>query len=724
MQREFLQEKSLTMLGGNAEKSINVDLSAKSRIVPHSAAADLFGINDLYVEERNACENYRMIFTVNPICSNVLYNAITEPVFQEGSYSALSLVETTVSKSNTNIFPNGTMNQSGNSAGNRVVDQIGAVRDTEYSHEKIGGFVYHCGYDIFNNHLLRSDEFEHIRMEGSSTPKNENVFNTIFDYAIDYNGKVVNRIIGESEGPLPNLKSNRADIRTYSIDSTKTFDMAFYEGMRTVDGWYGFYNSGYIEIPNGKLGGDDIFLNKVINNETRCEFIDLYPDRTLFSFIPKVNRYRKRLERNWDCSIVYPYKSDTDAFNMIMTGVIEADYPSIEDNRKPNAVKVMKTVVTHNNVGDEMIEMHSLLRHTLSPRDTVRLFYAEIDGAGETGYGPIQRYSLPVEVVSVGDDMGKNVERYFTVRFSDINSFCDIDDDGNIVSRFTNGAKLMFFYRKVENGCDDRYYFRKFRKLKNYDYVECTSDNTDSAEWAEIETNAVVGTKEPTIATPDTPKYIKINGTYIKKIERPLNYTQNKIAYATNIYGDRVAQVIFNDDICTTGLKDNLGRPLTSVYFSVFKANRGHKEWYEENNLTADTVEYSHCFGDVTSGLDLPADYDINDYNVRKLHNIFTGDCENNSYKNGLGIIMEGAPESKNGGRPPLPLESGITEEDYDEFYGDIVEFNRTNFTETVIEKVYHRFNTAQRECLKNDKYFDIHYDDLIGDIYDVKNIS
>ena len=68
-----------------------------------------------------------------------------------------------------------------------------------------------------------------------------------------------------------------------------------------------------------------------------------------------------------------------------------------------------------------------------------------------------------------------------------------------------------------------------------------------------------------------------------------------------------------------------------------------------------------------------------------------------------------------------MPIESSITIDDFDEFYGDVVEFSKANFLETTIEKVYHRFNTAQRECLKNEKYYDIYYDELVGDIYDVE---
>lgn len=723
MQREFLQEKNLNRAASNAEKSVNVDLSAKSRIMPYSTATDMLGLNDVYLQERDACENYRMIFTVNPVCSNVLYNAVTEPVYREGSDSALSLVEETVLNYDTKIFPEGTMNQT------PVIDHVVAVRDTEYSHDRIGGFVYHCGYDMFNNHLLRSDEFEHVMLEKTrSNPKNATVFNTIFDFAVDYTGKTVQRVIGESKGPLTSTTMNRTDLRMYTLDTTKTFDRAFYDGMRTVDGWYGFYNSGYIEIPNGKLGGKDIFLNKIINNETRCEFVDLYPDRTLYSFIPKVNRYRKRLERNWDCAIVYPYKSDYEEFNKVMTGLLDEDYENLDDSLKPNAVKVMEAVIKYNNVGDEMIEMHSLLRHTLSTRTRVRLFYAEESDSQIVGYDNLQRYSVPVDVVGVGDDLGNDTDRYFTVRFDSINGFAEIyeDERGNksVIKRRTSDedpvVKLLFFYRKIEGGYDNKYYFRKFRKLKNYEYVECTSENTTPEEMEEIVASAVEGTKEPSVVTADTPKYIKLNDTYIKKVERPLAYTQNKLAYATNIYGDRVAQVIFTDDICVSGLKDNLGRQLTSVYFTAIKTNRGHKEWYEEGNLTADTVEYSHCFGEVTSGLDLPSGNSVTDYNVRKLHNVFTGDCTNTAYTAGLEIIMESAPTGMYGTEPPEPIERDITMDEYDEFYGDVIEFSKVDFREMVIEKVYHRFNTAQRECLKNDKYFDIYYDELVGDLYDV----
>jgi hypothetical protein len=42
---------------GNAEKSLDVDLSAKSRLIPHSTAVDVLGLYDLYTRERDDCES-------------------------------------------------------------------------------------------------------------------------------------------------------------------------------------------------------------------------------------------------------------------------------------------------------------------------------------------------------------------------------------------------------------------------------------------------------------------------------------------------------------------------------------------------------------------------------------------------------------------------------------------------------------------------------------------
>lgn len=697
MQRELLKESSLTRAQGDAEKSLNVDLSAKSRLLPYGTAADTLGLNDLYIEERDACENYRMIFTVNPVCSNILFNAVTEPVYKEGSYSAVCLALSSVSRTDEDIFPEGTMNHSGD-----VVDRVLAVRDTEFSHPRIGDFKYHCGYDIFNNHLLRTSEFGHVKMEESVNPINLSGFNTIYDFSIDFSGKTVERPADEADGPA-SAKLVLEKMRLYQLDNIKSFNAAFYDGLREVDGWFGFYNSGYINLSNGKLNKSDIFVNRILNNETPCGFVDLYPDRTLYSFIPKVNRYKKRLERNWDCAIVYPFESDYETFGKLNENDVDA-------------VKILSQRVIYDNTGNEVIEMRPLFRHTLSAGSEIRLFYKNSPDDPE-----IKRYPVPVRVKDIGDPEGKDTNRCFTVRLYDIETVCEVveDEEGKkrIMPRDDTGATedMVFFYKRIEDGYDDRYYFRRFKELLNYEYVELL-------EGEEVPEDAQVRdvTYQPAIITESSPAYIRYDGTVFKKISRPLTYTQNKIAFAGNIYGDRVAQVIFNDDICVTGLKDNLGRPLSTVYLMSLKTNRGHKEWYLSGDTSADTVEYSHCFGPVSSGLDLPADSGVVDYNVRKLHNISRLGWPS-SYEEGLLEAIIDLPKGGGTGDVPLPLENDLTLEDYDEFYGDVVEFSKPLFRETTIEKVYYRFNTAQRESMRR-VFFDIHYDELTGDLFDVDN--
>ena len=61
-------------------------------------------------------------------------------------------------------------------------------------------------------------------------------------------------------------------------------------------------------------------------NRNACEFIDLYPDRTLFSFLPKYNKYRKRAEKNWDYCITYPKSKDSKKVSEVCgvpTGITE-----------------------------------------------------------------------------------------------------------------------------------------------------------------------------------------------------------------------------------------------------------------------------------------------------------------------------------------------------------------------------------------------------------------
>ena len=571
MSDKIFLEKNRNVEAINKDNYVDVSLTQKVRLLPFNDLSDKINLSDLFNEERDNCEKYRLIFTVNPICSNVLYNMKTEVVNKEGSRECVALVNgiKTIAK------PSNAVNTVS------VVDITQAIRDTEYSHPDIGGFVYHCGADIFNNHMLRARGFTHInKMSNSSTFTCGPVFNTFCDYQRDCDGDIVTEYI--TDGPV--TTDTKTKMHVYRVDNLMTMQEAFSERMSEKDGWFGFTNEGSINIPNGK---NNMVINKPMNNNKACEFIDMYPDRSLYSFIPKRNKYRNRTERNWDYCITYPYESDESMFVTVMggSGGIKA---------------VVEAGKTQN--GHDLYMFKTVIKHNLSYGDTIS----------------INNIAEQVTISGIGDVDGTDPEHCFRIYKNQLN-----------IPAGTTEVKIQ----RLSNGTGCKYYLRKFKKIFNPDGSELASS---------------IG----------------------------------KLAFGENIYGDRVAEVVYTDDINTSGLRDNMGRKLSEIYFTVIKANRGYKLWYENNDFTSDKVEFSHCFGKLTSGVRM-TDSET-DYNISKLHNV------TKTFRAGVkGQTFELIP--------PKVLEDDITE-DKDWFYGDIVEFDPAANKETVLEYVYHRFNTAQRE--------------------------
>ena len=183
---------------------------------------------------------------------------------------------------------------------------------------------------------------------------------------------------------------------------------------------------------------------------------------------------------------------------------------------------------------------------------------------------------------------------------------------------------------------------------------------------------------------------------------KDFNSSMNKIAFERTVFNDNTAQIIFNDDINVRGLFDNLGRPLTELYITLVKSNDGYKEWYNKIDYTSSAVTYSHCFGKITSGLDLPT-Y-VHDYNVHKIHNVRVTDTDDdnieakktNLYDN-LHIDVDNAAKNLEEDNGEVTINGDTMFGKKGEFLGDIVEFSEYDLNEVVLEDVYFRFNTDQR---------------------------
>lgn len=675
---KILLDKNRSTLSNNIEQTLHVDLETNEKLLPNESLVDNFSLFEQYNTERDECEKYRVILNINPVCSNVLFNIKSEIVVNEGTDSCVCV----------NFGEDGmcgyvTKNTYAVNAINSIsaITVDDAIRNTEYSHKKNGKFVYHCGVDIFNNHMLRKKIFMHInKPEYNDKEAQEKllVYNTIKDYLRDANGHVIKENIGIKY----DSQNDEIERHIYNTDSLDTLKVAFYDKCQEKDGWWGFTNPGMINIETSS--SNTITINNMLSNNKSCEFIDFYPDRSLFSFTPKYNTFRKRIEKNWEYCITYPYAKDYDLVDKVCGG-------------KESAIKAMFKVVT-NQSGVKLLQCTSLFKHNLKSGDQINVYYYSLPSGikpdVEFGHNLIhphnnnieiekdnnqtqtideykpymtfQKTNSTIRIYSIGDLNGENKDRIFSIRYDTIKNIFDLL------------CSFGFYYKKATDGGECIYYFRKFKKLT------------------------------------------QINGENLRS-------DLNKAGFSQNIYGDGISQIIFTDDLDIYGLKDENGRPISDVYFTAIKTNKGNEEWYKNHEVGSDDVEYSHCFGTITTGLDFSG-VDVNeepfDYNVRYYHNLNPEDCFTN---NGNVLDQEMINTFSAWGQTvcagmPKVIESGVTI-DNEDFYGDIVEFDIVNYKTTTIGEIQHRFNTVQRE-LFDPIFRDMTQDVITVDDYEVVNIK
>lgn len=653
--RKILLNKNRGKESINKTNYIPVELNREASLFQEEVLSDTIDTLKVYNDEKNNSTKHRFIFTLYPICTNVLFNKITEIVYKEGSSDSELLTN------NEFVTKDGIK-----SVSSQKLNRIQAIRNTEYSN-KIFNLEYHCGLDIFNNHLLRSTEDNsvqkkttysitsscnvydetHEKIKDEFLLLDKDAFNTIGDVYRNNHGIVLATCIPTKDNQYTYRYCNNVKTPLYLYDEIKTFKKSCNDNIKRKDGWMGFTNPSTIKVLiRGDVDeGNDYYVNKCINNKDSCEFINLSPEKDLFSFTPKKNKYRNRLEYNWDYCLTYPYKSIyTDSTKTILKGK-EFGLPIAEFDDG----HIYMTYFANNNI--EMALFRCPVKHNLNIGDSIYLNMAkEEDG------NLILTNKLICTVASVGKLDKKEKDRYFSIRLSDFED---------------NTEKIVGFTKLVKGGFQCEYYFRLFKKI-NLD-----NNNTNLSD---------------------------------KKVY-PIKSVVNRLAFSNTIYGDEVSQIVFLDDVDISGYRDNHGRPLTEIYLTIIKANRGHNSWYSKNiciDNKDEKVEVSHVFGKITSGLDLPNYVTNTNYpTIRRQHNIGI-----ESIKIDEKTVVKIPPTSAS-------LEGDIKISENDSFYGDLVEFNPTTLNETVLENVMHRFNTAQREVTGNPLYSTLYYDEIAADIYD-----
>lgn len=688
----IIRGESKSKRGTNNSNSIPISLYSNAKKIPVEGVSGIIDKYEQYLKEKDECDKYHFIFTINVLASNVLFNRLTEIVYKEGSDECLYFGKDGVKYSDLpeNVKEYCRFKHLDNNG--KKLDREELIRDTTYSHKDVGPLVYHCGYDIFSNHLLRKNGFNIInkanteRVEDKKLPDTSK-FNTLGDIIRDADGYEINgkhaEITGTGIEKIGQVIKEQGALHCYTYEDLDSLANTIKERLVERNGWFGFINSTGMYIKNyGNLS-----INKPMNNNKPCEQIDMYPDRELFSFSPKYNKYRKRPEKNWEYCLTYPYKNyyESDLVRKKMGNGVEVAGLKAEMVTMPSSFCHVENGRLEMKDGINVL-FRTDVRNNLTTNDHINITMI---------YGSEIKRLTNVRVTSTGYN-GTGESYYFSVMSSDI---MDIDIHDAYKHYYKTNEPFEIRINKVDGGYECEYYIRLFRKIPNFDGTNVYDDG-------------ILDERE-----------------ILEHIDSNFDTTVNTLAFSKNIYGDSIGQVIYGDDVNLNGLIDNLGRPLSEIFFTVIKNNKGYKEWYygSPDDKRSSDVEYSHCFGKLTSGYDMPM-Y-VSDYNVHKIHNVNISEIVKEE-RNLLEYIspFEKSPKNLEENMDDCEITIGgdtFFDEPY-VFFGDIVEFSRGELKETVLEDACYRFNTVQREYTYNngEEFHDFVYDEIVNDDYSLHNIK
>jgi hypothetical protein len=704
MHKKILLEQNRTKKSVNTSEGMVVSLAGKQKLFRQDDLYEKVNAYDQYVQERLASTKIRLTMQVETVCSNVLYNQITEVVKDEGS-SDVSIINYGLGGDIDGVIvKDNTMDKWSGSTE--------AVRDTQLSRPEVG-YVYHCGKNIFNNHILRNNVFRAVCQWAENGDKKD--FNTINDSMRNGDGNSITDVIIT---PASDDDYSRNNLHLYKFDDIYTYDDCVENRLvRQHNGWYGFYNKSNIKTYFGVTddeteANEELGIERVLGYMNSGDFIDMYPSRDLYSFVPKYNKFQNRAEKNWNYCITYPSSSTTSGFEDL-----------IETTGELNALKALYfDENTYDDNGREILVIFSKTKHGLSVGDHVNI-YKTTDSEGNT------LCIENAEVTIVADDyifavfpQGiKLSNEWFDVTSGSMLSITvtdervyDVDDKWVYYLKRKNPGEpgvyedrkryiidnervnlsddtLNISYKKVVNGVECDYYVRVFSRLPNFRFATSAVNN----EYDLYGPSSIV-----------IPECQKLDCDFESHVSR--------MAFARSIYSDEVGQVVYTDNIDLSYLKDNRGRPLTSLYFTVIKNNKGYDLWYNSSNYDAirnnsSDIEFSHCFGPVTCAFDLSSECLLEPIPSIKTINNIEGvdgiDCEDIKI-----------PDNDTNG----------TYIDYYHdvnFYGDLVCYDYYNAMETSLQYVLHRFNSAQRECLNmrsGSEFSSYVYDEIVKDDYDI----
>lgn len=697
----------------NTDSVQNLHLKGRRKLLPYSDLSATVSEYDEYLNERSACTKVRLTCQVATFCTNALFNQISEVVKDEGS-SGMSFL-------NYGILNDSNLSPIGKTKDYFTQNASNSIRDTQLSSK---GFVYHCGKDFFNNHLVRSNTFKTVcKING-----NDENFNTIGDMMRDVNGNKVEERVAYPVSSQLSPKS--INLHLYEYDDILSFNDCLEQRLiKKYNGWLGLYNMSKIKSYSDFVKDEELPIERPLMYMQGGDFIDMYPSRDLYSFVPKYNVFQDRIEKNWNYCLTYPSSSTTSGFEDIIS----------DKSGGLKAIYYDETTVSDN--GSPQLVVYSIAKHGLQEGDSVNIYKDSDDGS--------EVILQEVFVTDIVDDfifvisnppfaLSANWLGLDTVQFSSAMTFvydsvtykvssnhkyiCPLNADGTtnedekhyiVNSNRVNmdASSLKISYKKTSNGIPCEYYVRIFSKIPNFKFA---SETVNEYEMYKDGSTLI-------------DKYQSLDNEFESHVSR--------LAFAKNIYGDDIGQVVFTDTIDIGGLRDNLGRPLTSIYMTIIKNNKGYKEWYGEDypNWTVDAVlseykniEFSHCFGKVSCGIEASVE-SATDGEVTSINTLrnteMKGEGDSLGFDVGFGYNIDainGDRKYQNSSKANVEID--LTEVWYEQdkhFYGDLVCYDTYNAREESIQQILMRFNSAQREAFSNPNFNTFEYDEIERDDYD-----
>ena len=672
MDKKIILNKYKYVDAENKNVSNRLSLQNDKKIIREDQFDEEINEYNVYLDERESCNTIRLSAQINLMASNSVFNSVTEIVKNEDSDECICL------NFATGVTISSAYGKPSLDWGSNMDD---CIQDTQitYDGDSEKNYTYHCGIDIFDNHVLRSKtSIPNYYLNGVSQTN----FNTISDYLVDGDGQelisTAYYVKYNSEWEKVGTRNpNNQYMHIYNKNNILSFTDCLGSKLIDKNGWLGFINKS--KMDSYDTNGNNFGISRVINNKPVSSFIEMYPGKSHYSLLPYYNKKRHRQEKNWEYCLTYPSDSTIENIpfinkNLKTLKIAFIDESEIDDDG------LLKTVI------------YSISKHGLKADDIINIYKSTYDNSKSELFernvivdSVIDDYTFTVYLedyicknwVSVFDN--EQIETLFSTHDGTLKYYPKQQNAPKYVTSFNNyinadfdddeiGAQNLSFAR-VNDSKQVEYYVRIFSRFPNFDFMDL----------------------EPT----EENIYGKFNGTKrnideYSRLEYEKQSTLSKLGFAKNVYGDDMAQIVYNDDINISNIKDNLGRPLTSLYLSFFKTNYGRKEWYN-GDVKNKNVEHSHCFGKLNSGFDFsPHLSDEKFYygNTRLMNNVDTI----------IGVSSSGLTQLNLRQALEWLDDDEINYKDQDKFYGDLCEYSKATCDERVIQPIMHRFNTQQRE--------------------------